>query len=94
MVMPAFEPGIAGLFALFHPPKEMLVSIVQIPEGGLQGRGIHFIEPQGFFLLFQGCHILGAGVVVQRFARLLVGSFPKGKIVVEHKSAAPESTQY
>ena len=94
MLMPALEMWIARLFSLLYSTEEMLVGVVQIPEGGLQGRGIHFLEPQGFFLLFQGCHILGAGVVVQRFARLLVGFFPKGKIVVEHKSAATEGTSY
>ena len=94
MVMFALETRISGLLALLHSPEEMPVGIVQIPEGGLQGRGIHFPEPDHFFLLFQPSHILGASNIVQRFACPFVGIFSERKIVIEHKSAAPEGTGY
>lgn len=94
MTMPAPEFGVSGLLANLHPSEEMLVGIIQIPEGGLQSRSIYFFEPQGFFMLFQPGHIFGAGIVVQRFTRLLVGISSEGEIVVEHKTAATEGTSY
>ena len=90
----ALKARIPRFLALLYPTEEMLVGIVQIPEGGLQGRGIHFPEPDCFFLLFQHGHILCAGIVVQRFARLLIAFLSLCEIVVEYKSAATEGTGY
>ena len=74
-------------------PDNNLVGIIQIPKGTLQSRGIHFLEPNRFFLPLQGRQILGTDIVIHGLACLFVRFLPLCKIVVEHEPAAAEGAQ-
>lgn len=50
MVMLALEPWIAGFLAPLYTAEKVLICGVQVLKRGLQGCGIHFLEPREFLL--------------------------------------------
>lgn len=92
MVVLAFEPGIAGLFALLYPPEEVLKGRIQIPQRSLQSSSIYF--PQPFQWLLELGQISGTAIVVESLAVLLIDRFPLSKIVVPDKTTATKGLVY